>query len=187
MVMSMTLTLRAASSKRFSIPDRSGHLFGDARRYARRCPCRFTPIDAGRHPNQLGEPRTEGAERRAADHETDFGDAEVAPPQQRHRPLDAPGHQIGVRRLAVGELELAAESAADICTPRASASTSKGWAYSRSIRSLTRRSHARSLKCCALAGPLVTSAIVNDNRVALDRPLVMPAPLDDESLVWRRG
>jgi len=36
-------------------------------------------------------------------------DAEVATTQRRHRALDAPRHQIGVRRLAVGEPELAPE------------------------------------------------------------------------------
>jgi len=29
--------------------------------------------------------------------------------QQRHRALDAPGHEVAVRRLAIGEPELAAE------------------------------------------------------------------------------
>src|SRR4051812_29401253 len=43
-----------------------------------------------------------------------------------------------------------------MCTPRASASTSSGCAYSRSIRSRTRRSHARSRRCCAVAGVGVT-------------------------------
>ena len=42
-------------------------------------------------------------------------------------------------------------------TPRASASTSSGCAYSRSIRSRTRRSSARSRRCCAAAGLLITS------------------------------
>src|SRR5689334_23787877 len=59
--------------------------------------------------HELGEARAEGAQRRAADLEADLGDAEIAAAQQRHRALDAPGHQVGVRRLAVGELELAAE------------------------------------------------------------------------------
>jgi len=39
----------------------------------------------------------------------DLGDAQVTATQQRHRALDAPRHQVGVRRLAVGDLELAAE------------------------------------------------------------------------------
>src|SRR3990170_2927448 len=67
------------------------------------------PIDAGRHTDQLGEATAEGAQRRAADGEADLGDAEVATTQQRHRALDAPRHQVAVRRLAVGEPELAAE------------------------------------------------------------------------------
>src|SRR5215218_3918423 len=37
-----------------------------------------------------------------------------------------------------------------MCAPRASASTSSGWAYSRSIRSRTRRSRARSRRCCTM-------------------------------------
>jgi hypothetical protein len=48
-------------------------------------------------------------ERRAADLEADLGDAEIAPTQQRHRALDAPRHQVAVRRLPVGAAELAAE------------------------------------------------------------------------------
>ena len=67
------------------------------------------PVGAGRHADQLGEAGAEGAQRRAADREADLGDAEVAAAQQRHRALDAPRHQVAVRRLAVGELELAAE------------------------------------------------------------------------------
>ena len=47
-----------------------------------------------------------------------------------------------------------------MCAPRASASTSSGCAYSRSIRSRTRRSRARSRRCCSSAGLLVTCAIV---------------------------
>src|SRR6478609_6268855 len=45
-------------------------------------------------------------------------------------------------------------------TPRASASTSRGWAYSRSIRSRTRRSSARSRRFWDSDGLLVTCAIV---------------------------
>src|SRR5438067_1966360 len=41
-------------------------------------------------------------------------------------------------------------------TPLASASTSSGCAYSRSIRSRTRRSRARSRRCCTSAGRLIT-------------------------------
>jgi hypothetical protein len=63
----------------------------------------LAPIDAGQHTDQLGQATAEGAQRRAADRETDFDDAEIATTQQRHRALDAPRHQIGVRRLAVRE------------------------------------------------------------------------------------
>ena len=67
------------------------------------------PVGAGRHAGQFGEASAEGAQRRAADRETDLGDAEVATAQQCHRALDPPRHQVAVRRFAVGEPELAAE------------------------------------------------------------------------------
>src|SRR5438132_973845 len=69
----------------------------------------LAPVGAGRHAGQFGEASAEGAQRRAADRETDLGDAEIAPAQQRHRALDLPRHQVAVRRFAVGEPELAAE------------------------------------------------------------------------------
>src|SRR6266849_4637942 len=69
----------------------------------------MAPVGAGRPTDQVGEATTEGARRRAADRETDLGDAEVATTQQRHRALDGPRHQVAVRRLSVGEPELAAE------------------------------------------------------------------------------
>src|SRR3954452_19100071 len=47
-----------------------------------------------------------------------------------------------------------------MCAPRASASTSSGWAYSRSIRSRTRRSSARSRRCWVSAEVRVTPQIV---------------------------
>ena len=43
----------------------------------RRRPRRLAPVDAGRHVDQVGEASAEGAQRRAADHETDRGDAAV--------------------------------------------------------------------------------------------------------------
>src|ERR1700730_18534310 len=49
---------------------------------------------------------------------------------------------------------------------RASASTSSGCAYSRSIRSRTRRSRARSLRRCAATGVLATEEIVPDTTVS---------------------
>ncbi|MCW2562385.1 MAG: hypothetical protein JWQ31_945, partial [Mycobacterium sp.] len=49
---------------------------------------------------------------------------------------------------------------ADMFTPRASASTSSGCAYSRSILSRTRRKSLRSRRCCPSAAVLVTYQIV---------------------------
>src|SRR4051794_270527 len=109
MVRSMALTLRARGHGRFSIPDRSRHLLDDARRDPGRGTRRLAAVDARRHADELGEARAEGPERRAADREADFGHAQVAAAQQRHRALDAPRHEVAVRRLPVGEAELAAE------------------------------------------------------------------------------
>src|SRR4051812_8674742 len=47
-----------------------------------------------------------------------------------------------------------------MCSPRASDSTSSGWAYSRSIRSRTRRSRRRSSRRWDSPGRLVTCEIV---------------------------
>src|SRR4029453_18255655 len=80
-----------------------------ARRHPRRPTRLLAPVGAGWHADQLGKATAEGAKRSAADLETDLSDAEVTTAQQRHRALDAPRHQIGVRRLAVSEPELAAE------------------------------------------------------------------------------
>src|SRR3954447_9196587 len=107
MVMSMAITLTAARGPRFSIPDRSGDLLRQARRHPRRRAGRVAPVGAGRHADQVAEATAEGAQRRAADREADLGDAEVTTTQQSHRALDAPRHQVAVRRLAVGEPELA--------------------------------------------------------------------------------
>jgi len=100
---------RQRTSGCFSIPDRSGHLFRHARRHPRRSARLVVPVGAGRHTDQLGETRAEGAQRRAAHREADLGDTEVATAQKRHGAFDAPGHQVPLRRLAVGEPELPAE------------------------------------------------------------------------------
>src|SRR5436309_16137952 len=109
MVMFMAVRLGADRYWRFSIPDRSGHLFRHARRHPRHRARRVAPVGAGRHTDQFGEASAEGAQRRAADREADIGDAEVATTQQRHRALYAARHEVAVRRLAEGEPELAAE------------------------------------------------------------------------------
>src|SRR4051794_26293155 len=105
----MRARLVATRDLRFSIPDRSGHLLRDARRHAGHRARLVAPVGARRHADELREARAEGAERRAADRETDLGAAEVAATQQPHRALDPPCHEVAVRRLAEGELELAAE------------------------------------------------------------------------------
>src|SRR5690606_16522489 len=69
------------------------------------------PIRAGRLADELGEAGAERSERGAADLKADLGDGEVASPQQGHRALDAPGHQVAVRRLAVGGAEAPREVA----------------------------------------------------------------------------
>src|ERR671930_672929 len=107
--MSMAVTLAAAGNRGFSIPDRFGDLFRDARRHPRHRGSRLAAVGARRYTDQLGEASAEGAQGGAADLEADLGDAEVATAQQRHRSLDAPRHEVAVRRFAVGEPELAAE------------------------------------------------------------------------------
>jgi hypothetical protein len=59
--------------------------------------------------DQLGEAGAERAERRTADGQAHVGDGEVAAAQQCLRPLDAPRHQVRVRRLAVRLTELPGE------------------------------------------------------------------------------
>ena len=71
------------------------------------------------------------------------------------------GHLSRQFRAAYGESPYARRNSrlrcpADMCAPRASASTSSGRAYSRSIRSRTRRSRARSRRCSSAAGLVVT-------------------------------
>src|SRR5918998_1081024 len=106
MVIFMAGTLFAARNGRFLIPDGSGHLLGDARGHPDGGARLLLAVDARRHADEFGEAGAEGAERGAADLEADFGDAEVAATQQRHGALDAPRHEVAVRRLAVGPAEL---------------------------------------------------------------------------------
>lgn len=70
---------------------------------------RPAPIDVRRYARQLGEVRTEDARREAADRTTGLRDAEVAVAQQDGRAFDTTGHQVCVRRPAVGQPELLAE------------------------------------------------------------------------------
>jgi hypothetical protein len=63
---------------RFSIPDRSDHVLRHARWDARHVARGIAAVDAGRDPDQLGEPAAERAQRRTAHLEADLGDAEIA-------------------------------------------------------------------------------------------------------------
>jgi hypothetical protein len=69
----------------------------------------LSAIDAGRYADELGEAGAERPERGAAHLEAHVGDAQVTATHERHRALDAPRHEVGVRRLAVSESEPAAE------------------------------------------------------------------------------
>ena len=138
---------------------RSGHLLDLAGRHLL-LGLRRPPVGARRDAHQLGEPGAEGAQRLAADLEAHLGDAEVAAAQQRHRALDASGHQVAVRRLPVGLAELAAQVTRRHVHAAARASTSSGWAYSRSMRSRTRLSRARSRSRCSSSGRVATRQMV---------------------------
>src|SRR5947207_14372606 len=109
MVMFMAARLVRLGDPRFSIPDRSRNLFGHTGWNPVHRARRLVRVRARRHTDEFGEAGAEGAQRRAADRETDICDAEAATAQQRHRALDAPSHQVAVRRLTVREPELAAE------------------------------------------------------------------------------
>src|SRR3954447_16724115 len=114
MRMSMSRTLGGALRPCFSIPDRSGpdgsgDLLDHAGRDALGLVGGLLLVDARWYADQLGEPGAERAQRLAAHREADVGHAQVANAQQSHRPLDPPGHQVGVRRLAVRLLELPAQ------------------------------------------------------------------------------
>src|SRR5690606_4058686 len=74
-------------------------------------PASLSSVATGGHAHELGEASGEGTEGPVADREAHLGDAEVAAAQQRHGALDAPGHEVAVRRFPVRRLELAAEVA----------------------------------------------------------------------------
>src|ERR1035438_6702360 len=104
--MVMEPTLDGRRPGRFSDPDRlvpgrPGARPGHARGHRQHSAVLQGPVRARRHPHELGESRAERAEGGAADLHARVGHAH-ARAQQRHRPLDPPGHEVAVRRLAVG-------------------------------------------------------------------------------------
>src|SRR5215217_38731 len=107
--MSMAVRLVVTRDHRFSIPDRSRNLLRDARRDPRHLSGGFEPVRARRDADQLREASAERPERRAADRETHLGGARIVAEQKRHRSFDPARHEVAVRRLAVGEAELAAQ------------------------------------------------------------------------------
>lgn len=105
----MTATLGEGRARRFSIPDRSRHLFRNAGRHSRRSLGRLPAICAGRYPDEFREARTERTQRRAPDFEAHFGHREFPTTQQRHRTLDPSGHEIRVRRFTICAPKLTTE------------------------------------------------------------------------------
>src|SRR4051794_11052014 len=98
----MARTLRAR-------PGRARDVLGHAARHADELAVVAGAVGGRRLAHELGEARAERAKRRAPDLQADLRDREVAAPQQRLRALDAPRHQVRVRRLAVRRAELARE------------------------------------------------------------------------------
>lgn len=81
---------------------------GDAGRHGLHGTVFAGAVGAGGHAHDLGEARTERTKRRGAHLHARLRDA-GAGPQQRHGTFDPPGHEVVVRRLTVGGLELAGE------------------------------------------------------------------------------
>lgn len=63
-------------------------------------------VNTRRDTNQIGEASTERPQGLTPHGEAHLRHRHVAAPQQRHRAADPEGHQIRVRRLTEGELEL---------------------------------------------------------------------------------
>src|SRR5581483_10927890 len=105
----MLSTLAGGGGERFFDPARSAdgsrQVLRDAAGHARKRAVVGAAVGGRRRADELREARAERAERRAADREADLGDRQVAAAQQKLRPLDPAGHQVGVGRLAVGLLE----------------------------------------------------------------------------------
>ena len=128
MVMSMSVRLKAASRLTLSIPDRSGDVFFySTRAYL---PFRGCLLLVGARADR--PTRRTGRSTRLAtntDRENKPRSQRDRPAPQRHSVLDAPGHQVAVRRLARSRAGTGGCSARPTCAPAvASASTSSGCA-----------------------------------------------------------
>src|SRR5262249_26279532 len=106
-----TERLTLGAGRRFSIPDRSERGQHQARGHLLRPRVVARPIGGWALTNQLRETRAEPAHRLAAYVVADFGNRQVTPAEQRHRPLDPAGHQIAVRALAESHAEAPREVA----------------------------------------------------------------------------
>src|SRR4051812_38641786 len=85
-------------------PEHAGRYPGEVRRRRE-----GGAVRRGRAPEGAREARGEGADAREADCEADLDHLTVGRAQQGGRPLEPPGEQVRVRRLAEGAPELAAE------------------------------------------------------------------------------
>src|SRR5436309_318462 len=107
--MFMTGTLRRRTDLRFSVPARPRHEFGPASWDGPELRVVSGPVGARALPDQFGEAGAERTERGTADGHAHVGDAQVAAAQEGLGALDPAGHQVAVRRLAVGGAELTGE------------------------------------------------------------------------------
>lgn len=86
---------------------RAGHTRRHQREPARRR--MGGPVGRGRHPEHPLEARRERPDAAPPDEHADVGDGSIGRPEQRGGPLESPGQQIPVRRLAKGDTERPAE------------------------------------------------------------------------------
>src|SRR2546421_418667 len=105
----MAATLRGRTYLCFSDPARPADEFGPATRDRGEVRVVARPVGARALPDQLGEAGAERAEGGTADGHAHVGDAQVTAAQEGLGAFDAPGHQVAVRRLAVGGAELPGE------------------------------------------------------------------------------
>src|SRR5439155_10187523 len=101
----MRVTLGPARRGCLSISDRSQVQAGEAGRDGGDFVVVAPPVGAWARPHQLGEARAEGPEGCTSDRKADFRHRHVAAPQERLGALDAPGHEVAIRRFPKGLAE----------------------------------------------------------------------------------